>query len=366
MPIAFEDRILDERKRMRVTPEELKQRVADSPYGPLAREMLEDLIETESTSSVGFGIWSCPPVMERGKGALVYDVDGKEYIDMISGFSVNNLGHCHPEIVAVLREQAATLIHYFDLPNPERAALSRTIIDKVPGDFPKKVTYNATGSECIETAVRLARWYTGKQFHSYPLRRLPRGARRLPRPLRARGACGPITTRCPRPTRRWAVSPSPTATAARSTASTPSCDIACAKYLEDLLESKEAPYRSPINNISNTAAILIEPMQSSAAYLIPPPEYMQRIREICDRYELLLIADEIQAGMGRTGKMWACDHSGIAPDLICVSKSLGAGHAHSRRGGPHRDHGLLGPGGQPGHLRGHAHWPARRPTRSSR
>ncbi|MFQ5874844.1 MAG: aspartate aminotransferase family protein, partial [Dehalococcoidia bacterium] len=105
----------------------------------------------------------------------------------------------------------------------------------------------------------------------------------------------------------------------------PACDIYCARYLERLLENKEASFRNPSNDASHIAALLIEPMQSSAGYIIPPDGYLQQLRAICDRYGILFMVDEIQAGMGRTGKMWAVEQYGVEPDMIVIAKGIGGG-----------------------------------------
>jgi len=164
MPKKFEDRVLEERKKLQVSKEELNARVDAAFYGPKSKEYLKRWIKVESTGEVGFALWSCPPLIERGSGAKVVDVDGKEYIDCINGFSVNNLGICNPEVVEAIREQAGKLIQYFDLPTPPRVELSEKLVGITPGDFPKKVIYSSTGSEIIEAAMKLVRWYTGKPF----------------------------------------------------------------------------------------------------------------------------------------------------------------------------------------------------------
>ena len=324
MARAFEDRILEERKKLRVPVEDLKKRVKASPFGPESQKILERLLNVESNCQVGFSLWSCPPVIKRGKGATVFDVDGKRYIDLIAGFSVNNVGLCNPEVVEAIKRQAEELIHYFDLPNVPRVELSEKIVKITPGDFPKKVIYTVTGSEAVEVAIRLARWYTGKQFvlnpyceyhgvtigtmgltgkagiraYYYPLLPAENGILHFPYAY---------CYRCPYGKEY------------------PACDIQCIKFLEELFENKESPFRNPANGVHNVAAILVEPMLASGGYIIPPDEFLLGLENICRKYDILFIVDEVQSGMGRSGKMWAIQHSGATPDMIPIAKSIAGG-----------------------------------------
>lgn len=324
----FEDRVLEERRKLQVSKEELNARVEASPYGPKAKKYLKRWIEVESTGEVGFALWSCPPLIEKGSGAKVVDPDGKEYIDCINGFSASNLGICNSEVVDAIREQAGKLIHYFDLPTPPRVELSEKLVRNIPGDFPKKVLYSSTGSEIIEAAMKLVRWYTGKPFiltayGDYHGRTA--GAQALT------GKGGMWLYHYPVLPQDSGIFFFPYAYCYRCSfdKTYPACDLFCVKYLENLFESKEAPFRDPKADITNVAAIIIEPMQSSAGYIVPPKEYLVRLKELCDRYDIILVIDEIQSGMGRTGKMWAYEHSGIAPELVAIGKSLGGGIALS-------------------------------------
>ncbi len=328
MAKRFEDRVLEERRKLQVSKEELNARVEASPYGPKAKKYLKRWIEVESTGEVGFALWSCPPLIEKGSGAKVVDPDGKEYIDCINGFSASNLGICNSEVVDAIREQAGKLIHYFDLPTPPRVELSEKLVRNIPGDFPKKVLYSSTGSEIIEAAMKLVRWYTGKPFiltayGDYHGRTA--GAQALT------GKGGMWLYHYPVLPQDSGIFFFPYAYCYRCSfdKTYPACDLFCVKYLENLFESKEAPFRDPKADITNVAAIIIEPMQSSAGYIVPPKEYLVRLKELCDRYDIILVIDEIQSGMGRTGKMWAYEHSGIAPELVAIGKSLGGGIALS-------------------------------------
>lgn len=324
MAKAFEDRILEERKKLRVPIEELKGRVKTSPFGPKSRKILDRLLDVESNCQVGFSLWSCPPVIERGEGATVFDADGKKYIDLIAGFSVNNIGLCNPEVVEVIKRQSEELIHYFDLPNIPRVELSEKMVKTTPGDFPKKVLYAVTGSEAVEVAVRLARWYTGKQFVLCPYGEyhgMTVGTMGLS------GKAGVRMYYYPLLPAENGIAHFPYAYCYRCPYGKeyPACDIQCIKFLEGLFESKESPFRNPASGIHNVAAILVEPMLASGGYIVPPSEFLVGLEKICRKYDILFLADEVQCGMGRSGKMWAIEHSGGTPDMITIAKSIGGG-----------------------------------------
>jgi isoleucine 2-epimerase len=118
-------------------------------------------VRNESTGQVGFALFDCPPAIVRGDGALVWDADGKEYVDMLAGFSVSNVGHCHPAVVKAVAEQSGRLMHYFDLPNEPRERLAARLAGLAPGAGSKRVVFGVTGADAVELAIRLARWYTG-------------------------------------------------------------------------------------------------------------------------------------------------------------------------------------------------------------
>jgi 4-aminobutyrate aminotransferase len=321
---AFELRMTGQRDRLRVSPEQLLQRVERSPYGPRSKEILRQNVTSESTGQVGFALFDCPPAIVRGSGALVWDADGKEYVDMLAGFSVSNVGHCHPAVVAAVSDQASKLLHYFDLPNEPREQLAGRLAALAPGDQAKRVVFGVTGADAVELAIRLARWYTG-----------------APIILSAYGGYHGTTGGTMATTAKggmWAyyypVLPGDTGHAkipfsypyrCPVGASPENCAEACVEYTRRLLLGKESPFAEFRGHISNVAAVLLEPCQASAGYIIPGDGYLRGIRDLCDEFGFLLIDDEIQAGMGRTGAMWACEHDGVVPDMITVSKGLASG-----------------------------------------
>jgi 4-aminobutyrate aminotransferase-like enzyme len=320
---SFEHRVTAQRQAMRASTEQLLARVEASPFGPKSKEILRRHVEHESTGQVGFGLFECPPAIVRGEGALVYDADGKEYVDMLAGFSVSNLGHGRPEVLAAVREQSEQLIHYFDLPNEPREQLAERLAALAPGDGRKRVLFGVTGADAIELAIKAARWYTGAPtilsaygaYHGttggtmgttakggmwgffYPVGPHEAGHAKIPYSY---------PYRCP-------VGADPE-----------HCAEACLDFVRRMLSGKETPF-GDARKISNVAAILLEPMQASAGYIIPGEGYLRGIRELCDDHGFLLIDDEIQAGLGRSGKLWACDHEDVVPDMLVTSKGLASG-----------------------------------------
>jgi 4-aminobutyrate aminotransferase-like enzyme len=322
-PSDFLTRVVEQRRAMQATPEELRARVDASPYGPESKRILHEMVASESTGQVGFALFQCPPAIVRGAGARVWDADGREYVDMLAGFSVSNVGHCHPRVVEAVTAQAGTLMHYFDLPNAPRERLATRLAALAPGDTPKRVLFGVTGADAIDLAIKAARWYTGapiviSTYGGY------HGTTASTMATTAKGGMwgyfypvGPHDTghvkipfsypyRCP-------VGAAPE-----------HCAEACLEYVRRMLAGKESPM-TDARAVLNVAAVLLEPMQASAGYIIPGDGYLRGLRELCDERGILLVVDEIQAGMGRSGRMWGCDHEGVVPDMITVSKGLAAG-----------------------------------------
>jgi 4-aminobutyrate aminotransferase len=321
---AFGNRLIEQRARLHTSPEQLLERVERSGYGPKSMDILREYVRHESTGQVGFALFDCPPAIVRGDGALVWDADGREYVDMLAGFSVSNVGHCHPAVVTAVAEQAGRLMHYFDLPNEPREQLAARLAGLAPGDHDKRVIFGVTGADAVELAIRLARWYTGAPIilsayggyhgttgatmattakggmwaYHYPVLPHDTGHAKIP---------FSYPYRCP-------VGASPE-----------NCAEACVEFTRRMLLGKESPFAEHRAQVSNVAAVLLEPMQASAGYIIPGDGYLRGIRDMCDEFGFLLIDDEIQAGMGRTGRMWACEHEDVVPDMIVVSKGLASG-----------------------------------------
>lgn len=324
MPTSFEDRILSERQKMRGSVDALKARVRENARGARSIEILEKTLKYESTGHLDFSLFPSPPVLDYGKGAIVYDVDGNEYIDLHAGFTVNVLGHGNREVNDAMKIQMDKLNHYAELPTESRAELARLLVEKHPGDFEKKIMWAVTGGEAVEITMKLSRWYTGKpiiithwgDFHgrtagamaltskafmmsyNYPIPPADTAVVRIP---------FPYCYRCP------------------FGKEYPSCDLFCARQFEGMFESKETWLNNPKNGVVNVAAMIIEPFQSSAGYILAPLPYLARMKEIAEKYDYLFVSDEVQNGMGRTGKMWAIEHADVAPDLIAMAKSIANG-----------------------------------------
>jgi 4-aminobutyrate aminotransferase-like enzyme len=320
---SFEHRVAAQRKAMRVSPEELLVRVDRSPFGPKSKNILRRQIEHESTGQVGFALFACPPAIVRGAGATVYDADGKEYVDMLAGFSVSNLGHGRAEVLEAIRRQSEDLVHYFDLPNEPRERLAARLARLAPGGHRKRVVFGVTGADAIELAIKAARWYTGAPtilsayggYHGttggtmattakggmwaffYPVGPHEAGHAKIPYSYPYRCPVGAPPERCAE---------------------------ACVEFVARMLRGKETPF-GDARHVSNVAAVLLEPMQASAGYVIPGDGYLKGIRELCDEHDFLLIDDEIQAGLGRSGRLWACEHDDVVPDLVVTSKGLAGG-----------------------------------------
>jgi 4-aminobutyrate aminotransferase-like enzyme len=320
---AWESRVPAQRAAMQLSPETMHQRIDASPYGPKSKALLRRSADYESTGNVGWALFDCPPAIVEGRSALVYDADGMEYLDCMAGMSVSNLGHGRTEIAEAIAAQQMRLAHYFDMPGEPREELAERLVKITPGTHPKRVAFAATGSDATDVAIRMARWYTGAPliitayggyhgatggtvattakgflwaFH-YPIGPHDAGHFKVPFPYSYRPPLGDDG----------------------------SSGRPYVEYLRRLLTGKESPLGDRASGVNNVAAILLEPMQGSAGYIIPPDDYLPLLRELCDEFGILLIVDEIQCGMGRTGQMWACDRVGVVPDMLLTSKALGNG-----------------------------------------
>ena len=257
-----------------------------------------------------------PIFIARGKGALVEDVDGNEYIDFAAGIAVLNTGHCHEKIVSAVKEQADKYLHtaFNVLMYEPYVRLAKKLTEITPGSFQKQVIFKNSGSEAIEDAVKIARSYTGKKgiiafegaFHG----RTQLTAALTSQVKNYKFGFGPFDPYVQR---------FPYAYGYRAPFGLTDVEYAeyCVKRIEDSFKSYIAP--------EETAAIIFEPLLGEGGYILPPAEFVKGLRRLCDDYSLVLIADEIQTGVGRTGKMWAVEHFNVAPDILVASKGLGGG-----------------------------------------
>ncbi len=281
-----------------------------TPPGPRSKEYLDHQSRRES-SAVSYPK-GMPMAFRRAKGATVEDVDGNIYIDFFAGAGVMAVGHSNPEVIEAIQKQLVELTHALDFPNPSRWALVEALIEILPQGLSRVFFGGPTGSDAVESAVKLAKYNTGR----YPMiafqgsyHGMTAGALSLCSGLSFKEDFLPLIPEvhfipyayC----YRCAFGKQPE-----------SCDIDCANYLDFILDD-------PHSGVGKPAAVIIEAIQGEGGSIVPPEQFLPRIREICDKYDVLMIDDEIQAGFCRTGAMFACDHTGTIPDIMTMSKPLG-------------------------------------------
>lgn len=333
--------------------EALRARVEEHAPGPRSKEILLQTLEHESTGHLAFASFLCPPVIDHGVGATLWDVDGNEYVDCQAGFAVCALGHGNEEVTSAIHEQLKSVAQYAEQPFAVRARISERMAAYFPGNGQAKVFHSVTGGEAVEIAIKLARWYTGKtqiltQYGDYH--------------GRTAGAMGlsnkafMTAYQWPMPAADSAVFRFPFAYCYRCPygKTYPECELHCVDVLEQQFDNKELPFRNPGNGVSNVAGMIIEPFQSSGGYIIPPDGYHEKLKALADAYEFLFIVDEVQTGMGRTGKMWAIEHSGVQPDALTTGKAIANGLPVSMVVGDAELMDSYGPGGHSTTFAGYA------------
>jgi 4-aminobutyrate aminotransferase len=257
-----------------------------------------------------------PLVARRGEGMIVEDVDGNRFLDFSAGIAVVSTGHCHPDVVRAIQRQAETLIHMSgtDFYIPLLAELAEKMAQIAPGNFAKRVYFGNSGTEAVEAAMKLARYHTKRyrfiaflgSFHGRTFGSLSLTASKAVQ----RNGFGPLlpgVSHVPYPNPyRCAIGHKPG-----------ECDCDPIGFIEKLFKTAVPP--------EEVAAIVVEPVQGEGGYLIPPRNFLRRLRSLADRHGILLIFDEVQCGMGRTGKMWACEHFGTVPDILVSAKGIASG-----------------------------------------
>lgn len=246
---------------------------------------------------------------ERAQGAEVWDVEGRRLIDFAGGIAVLNTGHCHPDVIAAVKAQMDRFTHtcFQVLPYESYVELAERLNALAPGNFKKKTLFLTTGAEAVENAVKIARAATGRPgviafgggYHGRTLLTLGMTGKVAPYKL----GFGPFPADV-----FHAVYPNPTRGIG----------------VDEAMDSVEAVLRNDIE-ASRVAAIILEPVQGEGGFHVAPPELLRRLRELCDRHGILLIADEVQTGAGRTGTWFAVEQTGVAPDLITLAKSMAGG-----------------------------------------
>jgi 4-aminobutyrate aminotransferase len=260
-----------------------------------------------------------PLVVRRGEGMIVEDVDGNTFLDFSAGIAVVSTGHCHPDVVRAIQRQSETLIHMSgtDFYYPLLAELAQKMAEITPGDFPKRVYFGNSGTEAIEGALKVARHYTKRHrfiaffggFHGRTYGALSLTASKAVQ----RKYFGPLL---PGVTHAPYAYPYRCPCGSRPSDCGSECN--CAEYIEECLFKTTVPPEE-------VAAIVVEPIQGEGGYIVPPTRFLRRLREIADRHGILLVFDEVQCGMGRTGKMWAAEHFGVVPDILVTAKGIASG-----------------------------------------
>ena len=262
---------------------------------------------------------SYPLVAKRGRGIRVEDLDGNEFLDFAAGIAVVSTGHCHPEVVAAIQKQAAELIHISgtDFYDEHLTDLAEQLSAVAPMRGPHRFFYGNSGTEATECALKLARDHTGRQqiisffgaFHGRTMGALSLTGSK-PQQKRRFSPMVPGVTHVRYPYAYRGCTGGPQEEEAFS--------LGCARYIEEKLFKTILP-------AEEVAAIFVEPIQGEGGFVPAPANFLRELRAICDRHGILLVADEVQSGCGRTGKWWAIEESGVEPDIVCIAKGIASG-----------------------------------------
>ncbi len=281
--------------------------------GPKAKEILRRDNKYVSPAATR----TYPLVIEKGKGAWVTDCDGNTFLDFSSGIGVVASGHCHPEIIDVIKQQSSKFIHMSgtDFYYAVQARLAEKLAEIVPGAKNKKVFFGNSGAEAVECAMKLSRYHSrrprymacsgafhGRTFGALSLTASKSVQRKYYAPLLPEVTHVPYAYcyRCP------------------FHLEYPSCNLACVQYIDDVIFRKITPPEE-------IAAFFIEPIQGEGGYIVPPDAYVPALRKLCSKYDILLVDDEVQSGMGRTGRMFCIEHYNTKADVYCIAKGIASG-----------------------------------------
>src|SRR5215469_12101835 len=278
--------------------------------GPKAQELLDRDERYVSPSYTRV----YPLVVERGSGAVIQDVDGNLFLDFTAGIAVTSTGHCHPHVTAAISDQAQKLLHMSgtDFYYQPQIDLAQRLAESAPGPSAKRVFFTNSGAEALEAALKLARWHTGRSrviaffgaFHGRTYGAMSLSGSEL---VHRRGFTPlvPDIHHVPYPR------------------GCHGCDngdaeCECVSQIEETVLRRIAPP-------DEVAAIFVEPIQGEGGYYVPPTGFLPALRALCDKHGFLLVADEVQSGMGRTGKLYAVEHWDVEPDIICLAKGIASG-----------------------------------------
>ncbi|MBW2604796.1 MAG: acetyl ornithine aminotransferase family protein [Deltaproteobacteria bacterium] len=281
--------------------------------GPKARKLIDQDRTYVSPSYTRY----YPLVVEKAKGLWVHDVDGNVFLDFTAGIAVCATGHCHPRVIEAIKKQADLLLHMSgtDFYYRPQIVLAKKLAHVAPGKGAKKVYFGNSGAEAVEAAFKLARWHTKRElnlafygaFHGRTMGALSLTASKTIQKKHYNPLVPGITHipyaycyRCP------------------YNLCYPECGLGCVQWIEDTLFRTTIPPEE-------VAAIFVEPIQGEGGYIVPPPGFHKEMNKIAKKYGILYVADEVQSGMGRTGKMFAMEHFGVDPDLIALAKGIASG-----------------------------------------
>ena len=281
--------------------------------GPRAKAIIERDARVVSTSYTR----DYPFVMARGEGALVEDVDGNVFLDCTAGIAVTSTGHSHPDVVQAIVDQSKKFLHMSgtDFYYEPQVQLGEELSAIAPMPGPHRSFFGNSGTEANEAAIKLARYYTKRPniiaffgaFHGRSMGSLSLTASKLAQ----RRGLGPFLP---------GVFHAPYANCYRCPvgARPESCAAECLRFIEDQLLVHLVPPEE-------VAGVIVEPIQGEGGYVVPPNVFHERLREITQKFGMLLIVDEVQSGMGRTGKMFAIEHTGVTPDVVTMAKGIASG-----------------------------------------
>jgi len=298
---------------------EVRQKFGPKLHTPLPGPKARAIVDADDRFISPSYTRSYPLVAKRGRGVRVEDADGNEFLDFAAGIAVVSTGHCHPEVVAAIQNQAAELIHMSgtDFYYESLVTLSERLSALAPMPGPHRFYYGNSGAEAIECALKVARYHTGRQniiaflgaFHGRTMGALSLTASK-PQQRRRFAPLVPGVTHVRYPNTYRGCSGGPQ--------DAEEFALGCARYIEDKLFHTVLPPEE-------VAAIFVEPIQGEGGYVVAPTIFMQELRRICDKHGILLVADEVQSGAGRTGKWWAIEHTGVQPDIVCMAKGIASG-----------------------------------------
>ena len=281
--------------------------------GPRAKKLIK--LDTAYVSPSYTRVY--PLVVEKADGLWVHDVDDNCFLDFTAGIAVNATGHCHPEVVRSIQEQSDRLLHMSgtDFYYTPQILLAEKLASLAPGNDGKRVYFGNSGAEAVEAAFKLARWHTKRElniaffgaFHGRTMGALSLTASKTVQKKNYNPFVPGITH-------------IPYAYCYRCAYNLtyPECGLYCVHWVEDTLFRTTVPPEE-------VAAIFVEPIQGEGGYIVPPPEFHQTLKAIAEKYGILYVADEVQSGMGRTGKMFAMEHFGVDADIMALAKGIASG-----------------------------------------